>query len=215
MGRPTSARPTPERDWWLGLLGLCVVASLVVVVPPVDGILETHEALHHLQHVVLFVASLGAGICAYRLFRVVAAGERGWWRRTARALLLADHRGNPGGLPALGVAAALVIFWHIPFFFNLAVRNDAVHVAEHLSFLVAGGGVGFGLHAMGKWTRLGGLLVAELTILLLSSFLVVFQPWVYRVYPPEHEFVVGIGMIYGMMPLMVYTVYRFMVEQVS
>ncbi len=216
MAEPAEAvREELDRRWWIGLLGVAVALSLAVLLPPLDDWLETHEALHHLQHGVAFLASFGAGLAAYRVFRAVAAGRRGWWRSTARALLLADHRANPGGIPALLVAAALVIFWHIPFFFNLAVENDAVHVVEHFSFLAAGGGVGFGLHRMGTWTRLGSLLITVLTILLLSSFLVVFQPWVYRVYPAEHEFVVGIGMIYSMMPLMVYAVYRFLVEQVS
>lgn len=216
MGNSTAADgDARDRVRWAGFLVLAVVASLLILLPPVDAMLETHEALHHLQHGIAFLASLGAGLAAYRLFRAVAPGERGWWRSTARALLLADHRANPGGLPALLLAATLVVFWHIPLFFNLAVENDAVHVAEHFCFLVAGGAVGFGLHRMGTWTRLGSLLATILTLTLLSSFLVVFQPWVYRVYPVEHEFIVGIGMIYTMMPLMVYAVFRFLVEQVS
>ncbi len=52
-------------------------------------------------------------------------------------------------------------------------------------------------------------------MLLFASFIIVFQLHVYTVYPQEHEFVFGIGLIYSMMPLMIYTVYRFLVEQVS
>ncbi len=109
----------------------------------------------------------------------------------------------------------MIVFWHIPYFFNLAVLNDFVHVLEHLFFLLAGGGVGFGFQEMKKWTRLGSLLVAELAMLFFSVAIVVFELHVYQVYPREHETIFGIGMVYSMMPLMVYTVYRFLVEQVS
>ena len=37
---------------------------------------------------------------------------------------------------ALG--AGTMILWHIPLFFNAALANDSLHVAQHLSFLVTG-----------------------------------------------------------------------------
>ncbi len=200
---------------WGGLLGLSGVAILAFLLPPLDTILEGHEALHHLQHAVTFLFSFVAGLSLYRLLQISSGKASGWLERTSQTLLVIQHRADPRGIFAILFAATIVAFWHIPYFFNLAVVDHLVHIVEHLCFALAGGAVGFALHSMGKWTRLGSLLVAELSMLLFAVFLVVFQLHVYQVYPREHEFVFGIGMIYTMMPLMVYTVYRFLVEQVS
>lgn len=162
-----------------------------------------------------FTFSLAAGLALYRILRITAVRTTGWPKRASRTLLVTKHRTDPRGHVSILFAAAIVIFWHIPVFFNLAVLDDAVHIVEHLSFSMAGGAVGFALHSMGTWTRLGSLLIAELTMLLFAVFLIVFQLHVYQVYPREHEFVFGIGMVYTMMPLMIYTIYRFLVEQVS
>ncbi|MFQ5838964.1 MAG: DUF1404 family protein [Thermoplasmata archaeon] len=211
----SASRQDGSYELWGGILGLSLVLALVVLLPPVDSILEEHEGLHHLQHALTFGLSLISGTAAYGLLRTASINASGMVKRFSRGLLVANHRANPGGIPSLLFAAVLVVFWHIPYFFNLAVLDDFVHGLEHLCFLLAGGSVGIGLHQMNKWTRLGSLIIAELVMLLFSVLIVVFELHVYEVYPREHEFVFGIGMIYSMMPVMLYTVYRFLVEQVS
>lgn len=177
--------------------------------------MESHEGLHHLQHALTFLLSLVAGSAAYRLLHVTAVHGTASAKGVARALLAAQNRTDPRGAIAVLFAAGVVVFWHLPTFFNLAVRDDLTHILQHLSFLLAGSGVGFGLHAMNRWVRLGSLVIALLAMVLFASILLVFQPHVYEVYPPEHEFVFAIGMIYAMMPVMIYAVYRFLVAQVS
>lgn len=208
-------QPRGEYETWTGLLGLSVVLTLVVYLPPLDGLLEATEGLHHLQHVLGFGLGLVTGRTAYGLLRALAIHGSGGGQRTARTLLATQRHYNPGGIPALLFAGALVALWHVPAFFTLAVLNATVHVLEHLSFSLAGGAVGASVVQMSKWTRLGALLVAELTMLLLAVILIVFRVHAYRVYPLEDEVLFGIAMVYGMMPLMLYTVYRFLVEQVS
>jgi cytochrome c oxidase assembly factor CtaG len=200
---------------WAALLGLVSVLLVAILLPPLDRLLGTHLGLHHLQHGLTLVLGIGAGGASYRLVAMMAVRGSGQAQALARDLLIVSRRANPGGYVSLGVAAGLLIFWHIPFFFNLAVLDDAVHILEHLSFIIAGGGVGFGLALMSKWTRLGAVLIAVFSGLLLSVILVVFELHVYEVYPREHEVIFGVAMIYAMMPLMIYAVYRFLVEQVS
>lgn len=200
---------------WIGLLGLAVVLTLAVTLPPLDGILETHEGLHHLQHALVFLFSLAAGRGAYGLVRAATVHGRGGTQRLARTLLSAQRHYNPGGIPALLFAAVLAALWHIPALFNLAVQDDLVHVLEHLSFVLAGGAVGGSLPQMSRWVRWGALLGFALASILLSAFIVVFGVHVYTVYPYDHEWAFAIGMIYAMMPIMVYGVYRFLVAQVS
>ncbi len=206
-----------ERSYgqWAALLGLVSVLLVAILLPPLDRLLETHEGLHHLQHGLTFVLGIGAGWAAYQLVARTAVRGSGQTQALARGLLIGSRRANPGGYVSLGVAAVLLVFWHIPFFFNLAVLDDTAHILEHLSFIIAGGGVGFGLALMSKWTRLGAVLIAVFSGLFLSVILVVFELHVYEVYPREHELIFGVAMIYAMMPLMLYAVYRFLVEQVS
>jgi cytochrome c oxidase assembly factor CtaG len=206
-----------ERSYvqWVALLGLVNVLLVAILLSPLDRLLETHLGLHHLQHGLTLVLGIGAGWATYQLVAMTAVRGSGQAQVLARDLLIVSRRANPGGSISLGMAAGLLLFWHIPFFFNLAVLDDAAHILEHLSFIIAGGGVGFGLALMSKWTRLGAVLIAVFSGLFLSVILVVFEPHVYEVYPQDHELIFGVAMIYAMMPLMIYAVYRFLVEQVS
>ncbi|MFQ5986539.1 MAG: DUF1404 family protein [Thermoplasmata archaeon] len=206
-----------ERSYgqWAALLALVSVLVIALLLPPLDPILESHEGLHHLQHGLTLVLGIATGWGTYQLLAVTAVRASGASQALARDFLVAGRQANPGGYVSLLVAAALLVFWHIPFFFNLAVVDDAVHILEHLSFLVAGGAVGFGLPLMSRWTRLGAILIAVFSALFLSVILVVFELHVYEVYPREHELVFGVAMIYAMMPLMLVAVYRFLVAQVS
>ncbi|MFQ6013544.1 MAG: DUF1404 family protein [Thermoplasmata archaeon] len=199
----------------VALLGLTTILLVVILLPPLDPLLETHEGLHHLQHGLALVLGIGAGWATYQLVATAAVQAAGRAQTLARNLIVAGRRANPGGYVSLLLAAGLVVFWHIPFFFNLAVVDDAVHILEHLSFIIAGAAVGFGLPLMSKWTRLGAVLVTVFSALFLSVILVVFELHVYQVYPREHELIFGVAMIYAMMPLMILVVYRFLVEQVS
>ncbi|MCJ2555126.1 MAG: DUF1404 domain-containing protein [Candidatus Thermoplasmatota archaeon] len=200
---------------WVAWLGAVSVILLAILLPPLDPILESHEGLHHLQHGLSLVLGIGAGWASYRLVATMAIRGTGGAQAFARDVLIVSRRANPGGYVSLMVATGLLIFWHIPFFFNLAMLDDTVHILEHLSFIIAGGGVGFGLTLMSKWTRLGAVLIAVFSGLFLSVLLVVFELHVYEVYPREHELIFGVAMIYVMMPVMLYAVYRFLVEQVS
>lgn len=197
------------------LLGLVTVLLLAILLPPLDALLEGHEALHHFQHGLTLVLGITTGVATHGLVATAAVRATGRAQAFARDLLVTNRRFNPGGFVSLALAAGLVVVWHIPFLFNLAFMDDTVHILEHLSFVVAGAAGGFGLHTMSQWTRLGAVLVATLGTLFLSVVLVVFQPNVYTVYPPEQEIIFGVAMIYAMMPLMLIVVYRFLVAQVS
>lgn len=215
MGPP---RRVPRPGEWqvrLGILALAVVGTLFVLLPPVDGILESHEGLHHLQHAVTLLLSLLAGASAYRLLRWGARWGTPRARSWSRILLAAQNRTDPRGVVALLFAAAVILVWHWPPFFIRAIQDDTVHVVEHLFFLLAGGGVGFGLHAMNQWVRYAAILVALFSMMVFGAVLAVIQPHVYEVYPLDQEVLFGLGMVYAMMPVMVIVVYRFLVAQVS
>lgn len=200
---------------WTGLLVLSIAVASAVLLPGIDEFLESHEGLHHAQHAAAVAAGAVSGWAAYKLLRIASSTGSGAVKRAATAMLIANHRSNPGGMTSLMVALGVIVFWHIPHFFNMAVLDDTVHIIQHLSLVVAGGAVGVGIPRMGRWTKLVLPLAAELILLLSAAIIVVLEVHVYRTYPYEHEWQMSVAMVYIMMPAMLYTVYRFLVAQVS
>ena len=45
---------------------------------------------------------------------------------------------NRHGIPSLIVAAAIIVYWHVPFVLDSALLNFPLHVIMHLSILIAG-----------------------------------------------------------------------------
>jgi putative membrane protein len=134
-----SWRRGPWRGW---AFGAGVVVVVVALLPAIDPVVDESFPLHMVQHMVLmFVAApllaLGAPGLPFLLAlpmtarRTVAAVRSGRRARRARAVLVS---------PAVGVVgySAILLVWHLPDVYTAALRSDAVHIAEHVCFLVAG-----------------------------------------------------------------------------
>jgi putative membrane protein len=126
------------REAWSFAAGLAVTAAALS--PPVDSAAHRSFTLHMIQHVVLLsvagpLLALGAPLPTLLW---VATGPRRQaglrlWRR-----LSASHTG-PGWYVWVGgsvVLATVVMWaWHIPALYQGALRNDALHGLEHVSFV--------------------------------------------------------------------------------
>ena len=99
---------------WLLVAGIAVV--LGALVPPVDQEASMNLAVHMVQHMLLILVA--APLIA--LSHVFAGGPR-----FLRSVFVV------GGLHAIALWA-----WHMPVLYDVAMRIDALHVIEHLSFLV-------------------------------------------------------------------------------
>ena len=102
---------------------LLVTAALVTaaaVSPPFDALADRDLAWHMVQHLVLLVLSGPL---------VVIAGLSAWRARDPL----------PVGWVVAGAAVnvGVVTVWHVPALFDAADAHVALHVAEHLSFIVA------------------------------------------------------------------------------
>ena len=120
-----------------------VVVLFLALEPPLDELADRSFALHMVQHVLLLTV----------VPPLVVLG-RPWPRlwlpfpaRARRAVLRGLARGRwaaPLRLGAVGVArpavawallAAALGAWHVPAAYDVAVRNEGVHLLEHLCFL--------------------------------------------------------------------------------
>ena len=128
--RTLSRRGTPVAWWRPALFGLGVFLVAVALVSPVAALGEEESfAFHMVQH--LLLGDLGplcivAGLTGPLLRPLLSV-------RAVRALRFLAHP-----LVALPLWTVNLVLWHLPFFWEAALRHQAVHALEHASFFTAG-----------------------------------------------------------------------------
>jgi cytochrome c oxidase assembly factor CtaG len=128
--RTLAHRGTPVAWWRPALFGLGVALIAVSLVSPVAELGETESfAFHMVQH--LLLGDLGP-LC-------IVAGLTGPILRpllSVRAIRALRFLAHP--LVALPLWTLNLLLWHLPFFWEAALRHDVVHALEHVSFFTAG-----------------------------------------------------------------------------
>jgi len=127
--RTLARRGTPVARWRIALFTLGLLLLLVAIVSPVARLGDERFSFHMLQHILLgdlAPLALLAGLTGPHLRPVLAL-------RPLQALRVLAHP-----LVALPLWIANLVFWHLPFAYEAAIRNDLVHALEHLSFFTAG-----------------------------------------------------------------------------
>lgn len=124
--------------FYVGLLAL-----LTALVSPVDALGETQLSMHMIQHLLLMLAAaplmaygLSKTALAYALpkpVRMTTAARQPWRSRLSAAGRTITHPGLVWALHAIAV-----IGWHLPLIYQAAVRNDPIHILQHLSFFLTG-----------------------------------------------------------------------------
>ncbi|MBS3940629.1 MAG: cytochrome c oxidase assembly protein [Actinobacteria bacterium] len=141
-------------DGWGFAVGLAV--ALIAVTPVVEAAAARSFVSHMAQHQVLLLvaAPLIAASLPLRSLWVGATGRP--WRSEARF-------GGPAAwaIPAALVAVAVVLAWHVPMFYDLAMARSSVHSFEHATLF--GSAVGLWatvMHAAEDRRRLGSAVIA-------------------------------------------------------
>ena len=128
--RTLARRGTPVERWRPALFALGVALVTIALVSPIAAIGE-HEsfAFHMIQH--LLLGDLGA-LC-------IVAGLTGPLLRpvlSVRAIRTLRFLAHP--LVALPLWTVNLCVWHLPFFWEAALRHETVHALEHVCFFSAG-----------------------------------------------------------------------------
>lgn len=128
------------RRWWavrahparLVSFLLGITAAVVALFSPIDALGEQHFTMHMVQHLLLL--DVAPVLCLLGLTKQIF--------RPATKRVIELERSAPWLMsPLFGLVAyvAAMWFWHVPFFYDAAVRHSLVHVAEHVVFSFAGG----------------------------------------------------------------------------
>ena len=128
--RTLARRGTPVPAWKRGLFATGLGLLLVSLVSPVDSLgEESFLWAHMLQHVLL--GDLAPLCCV--------AGLNGPMLRPVLAIRFFDRlRVLAHPLVALPLWALNLYAWHLPFMYEAALHNGAVHALEHVGFFTAG-----------------------------------------------------------------------------
>jgi putative membrane protein len=130
--RLESARPSVEAPLWrLGCMALALTLVLLALVSPIDALAGQLFFMHMVQHVLLL--DLVPILAILSLTKVIL-------RPLTRAVGDLERRAGPLAHPAFAVLlyVGTIWAWHVPAAYDLALRHPLLHVAEHLSFLIAG-----------------------------------------------------------------------------
>jgi cytochrome c oxidase assembly factor CtaG len=130
--RRSSARPAAEAPVWrLCVFLVALLAVLGALVSPLDSLADDLFTMHMVQHVLLL--DLVPILAILGLTKVLL-------RPATRTLSGVERRAGPLGHPLVAVFlyVSVIWAWHIPAAYDLAVRHEGVHIAEHLSFVFVG-----------------------------------------------------------------------------
>jgi cytochrome c oxidase assembly factor CtaG len=122
--------PPPGRGRVAAFLGGTVILAGAVLGPLAEWAEHAALSAHMAQHLLLILVvpllwllGLPPWLLAPAA-RVPVVGRFGWWLTRP--------------LPALALASAVQIAWHLPVAFDAALRVERLHALEHVSFLVSG-----------------------------------------------------------------------------
>jgi cytochrome c oxidase assembly factor CtaG len=128
---PSPRHATEAPVWRLCCFIASVLVALTALISPVDALADQLFFMHMVQHMLLL--DLVPILAIVGFTKVIL-------RPVTRAVGDLERFAGPFAHPAFAVVlyVAVIWAWHIPAAYDLAVRHSAVHVLEHVSFVLAG-----------------------------------------------------------------------------
>jgi cytochrome c oxidase assembly factor CtaG len=128
--RTLARKGTPVAKWRYFLFSLGLALAVVALVSPIAALGEEESfASHMVQHLLLGDLAplcIVAGLTGPLLRPILSV-------RAIRTLRVLAHP-----LVALPIWTINLVVWHVPFFWEAALRHQAVHALEHVCFFTAG-----------------------------------------------------------------------------
>ncbi|HET9073037.1 MAG TPA: cytochrome c oxidase assembly protein, partial [Solirubrobacteraceae bacterium] len=124
-------QPHPPGYGHLALFVTSMLCVLVALVSPVDGWSDDFLFVHMIQHLLLL---------DLMPISLVLSLTKGILRPVTRRVTVIERRAGPLGSPVFALLAYIVMMlvWHIPAMYDLALEHPLIHVGEHACFAAAG-----------------------------------------------------------------------------
>lgn len=164
------------------MFGLGVIVLAVALVSPLDTVATALFSAHMVQHLLLALVAaplLVAGRLHVAVMPLWPIRWRRWWAGTVMVQL---RRHAPLGIVlAVLLHVAVVVAWHLPSLYDLAVRSDPVHALEHLTMVAAAlpfwVAMGTARRTPGGTAALGAFVVTLSFTLLAAAMTISARPW--------------------------------------
>jgi putative membrane protein len=154
------ARRTPPRRLRAISFHSGVLLAFLALLGPLDEWAKTSTAMHMIQHMVLMVVIPPLWVLSQPIPQLVAGGGKVAAMSTTLVLRMARHP-----LWAAYAHGVVIWFWHVPYFYMLAVENPWWHAVEHACFLVSAGVFWWALLRFGRSNAAWSLLALLLTLM--------------------------------------------------
>jgi putative membrane protein len=146
------------RVWQAAAFALGLLSIAVALISPVAWLSGILFSVHMTQHEILMLISapllaFGHPLLAF-LWAVPRSTREVWGRWSRQPLTAVMWRGLTAPLVVFLLHAAALWIWHIPRLYEAALRNEAVHALEHVSFLVTAALFWWGM-IQGRYGRIG------------------------------------------------------------
>lgn len=126
-------RKRPSR-YQIFLFHLAAILCGLAVLGPLDDWAKTSSAAHMTQHMLLMVVIAPLWVLSRPLAQIIAGSGRLWAWLWWPMLALTRYP-----LTTAYIHGVIIWFWHMPYFYMLAVENVWWHALEHLLFLITAG----------------------------------------------------------------------------
>ena len=161
----------------------------VILLPPLDVIENANLTARMVEGILLIVYSVSLGYGVERLLRgnVPRTGKR------------VDHWGR-SILFGIMIPGAVLAYWNFPANLDATFANIGLRYVASASYIVIGVLAGASVSAMPTGLRAGTLLMAFLSVGMMGSMMLVWQPGFYTVYSPaqnldSNTFLMGMGAV--------------------
>lgn len=124
----------PTRWWQSWCFHLGSLVCLFAIAGPLDEWAETSASAHMVQHMLFMVIIPPLWVLAQPLAQMISSGGRAVQLAYRGLLKLAAWPMTMAWLHGL-----ILWFWHMPYFYILALENPWWHAVEHLMFIVSAG----------------------------------------------------------------------------
>lgn len=128
---------------------------------------------------------------------------------------------NKGGLFSLGVAALLIVYWHLPPIFDASVLQFPLHLLMNVSLLLAGCLIYVGAGCLSGTTRMMAAIFGHMAMGIFGVYLLVTSSYnhFYTVYPLGQQAQLGLAMVIMMFIfeglLVPYWLYRYFTKPIE
>ncbi|MEM0287232.1 MAG: DUF1404 family protein [Nitrososphaerota archaeon] len=141
------------------------------VLTPLDSLADNNPAFHMLQHFMIGVSGFVAALSLV----AIALNKSPFLSRLYFYFAKYSRR----GILSLELSIALLTFWFIPVFFNIAAENETIHIIEHISIFVAAFLAGLSIKLITR--QIITLLITSffwMSVMMLP-FVLIFGPYAY------------------------------------